>query len=130
VFWAYAFGYVEDLDRVFRQAHRVLRPEAPLVFSLPHPAYDMIDDDADPPLLIRRSYFDRSPIDYEWNGIPFTDYRHTVADLFASLTRANFRVDTLLEPEPRAQGPRSQHWRETFTHVPRTLIIRARKQGI
>jgi SAM-dependent methyltransferase len=130
VFSAYAFGFVEDLDRVFRQAHRVLRTEAPLVFSLPHPAYDMIDDDADPPLLIRRSYFDRSPIDYEWNGIPFTDYRHTIGDLFASLTRANFRVDTLLEPEPRPSGTRSQHWRPTFTHVPRTLIIRARKQGI
>lgn len=31
---------VIDLPRVFRQAHRVLRPEAPLVFSLPHPAVD------------------------------------------------------------------------------------------
>src|SRR5438105_6326935 len=45
VFSAYAFGYVEDLNRVFRQVHRVLRVGAPLVFILPHPAYDMIDDD-------------------------------------------------------------------------------------
>ncbi len=130
VFSAYAFGFVDDLDRVFRQVHRVLKPEHPLVFSLPHPAYDMIDDDADPALLIRRSYFDRAPIDYEWNGVPFTDYRHTVGDLFTSLGRANFRVDTILEPEPLPDGPRSQHWRPTYTHVPRTLIMRARKQGI
>ena len=89
-FSAYAFGFVEDLNRVFRQVHRVLKVGAPLVFSLPHPAYDMIDDD-DPvePLLIRRSYYDRSPIDYEWNGIPFTDYHHTVSDLFTGLTRAS-----------------------------------------
>jgi SAM-dependent methyltransferase len=130
VFSAYAFGFVDDLDRVFRQVHRVLKQEHPLVFSLPHPAYDMIDDDADPALLIRRSYFDRTPIDYEWNGVEFTDYRHTISDLFTSLTRANFRVDTLLEPEPLPGGQRSQHWRPTFSHVPRTLIIRARKQGI
>ena len=44
VFSAYAFGYVEDLNRVLRQVHRVLRVGAPLVFSLPHPAYSMIDD--------------------------------------------------------------------------------------
>src|ERR1700722_4604075 len=68
-FSAYAFGYVEDLNRVFRQVHRVLKVGAPLVFSLPHPAYDMIDDDADPALLVRRSYFDRTPIDYKWAGI-------------------------------------------------------------
>ena len=55
VFSAYAFGYVEDLNRVFRQVHRVLKVGAPLVFSLTHPAYDMIDDDADPALLVRRS---------------------------------------------------------------------------
>lgn len=129
VFSAYTFGYVEDLDRVFRQVHRVLRPGAPLVFSLPHPAYDMIDDDADPPLLVRRSYFDRRPIDYQWAGIRFTDYRHTFADLYMGLVRASYRVDLVLEPEPLASGRRSQFWRDTFTMVPRTLIIRARKEG-
>jgi SAM-dependent methyltransferase len=135
VFSAYAFGYVEDLDRVFRQVHRVLRPDAPLVFSLPHPFYDVIDDDAPDEgdggaMRIRRSYFDRSPIDYEWNGVAFTDYRHTVADLFSGLNRANFRVDTILEPEPKASGPRSQHWRETYRYLPRTLVMRGRKLGI
>ena len=37
VFSAYAFGYVEDLNRVFRQVHRVLKVGAPLVFSPPPP---------------------------------------------------------------------------------------------
>ncbi|HUS62348.1 MAG TPA: class I SAM-dependent methyltransferase [Acidimicrobiales bacterium] len=129
-FSAYAFGYVEDLNRVFRQVHRVLKQGAPLVFSLPHPSYDMIDDD-DPeqPLLVRRPYFDRTPIDYEWNGIDFTDYHHTFGDLFAGLVRAGYRVDTVLEPEPLPSGPRSQHWRDAFRMIPRTLIIRARKEG-
>lgn len=129
VFSAYAFGFVDDLGRVFRQVHRVLKTGAPLVFSLPHPFYDVIDDDAEQSLLIRRSYFDRSPIDYDWNGISFTDYRHTIADLFQALSRTSFRIDTLLEPEPLPAGPRSQAWRTPFTMVPRTLIIRARKEG-
>jgi ubiquinone/menaquinone biosynthesis C-methylase UbiE len=128
-FSAYAFGYVEDLNRVFRQVHRVLKVGGALVFSLPHPAYDMLDDDAMQPLLVRRSYFDRAPIDYTFNGIAFTDYHHTISDLFTSLTRASYRVDTVLEPEPVSSGPRSQFWRDTFRYVPRTLIIRARKEG-
>jgi SAM-dependent methyltransferase len=130
VFSAYAFGFVEDLNRVFRQVHRVLRVNAPFVFSLPHPAYRMIDDDdREQPLSVRRSYFDRSPIEYETNGIAFTDYHHTVADLFNGLVRASFRVDTILEPEPLAAGPRSMFWRPAFRYVPRTLIVRARKEG-
>ncbi len=129
VFSAYAFGYLERLDRVFRQVHRVLRVGAPLVFSLPHPAYAMIDDDADPPLLVRRSYFDRSPLDYDRDGAAFSEYRHTFGDLYMSLARAGFRVDSILEPEPLGAGPRSPHWREAFTMVPRTLIVRARKEG-
>ena len=130
VFSAYAFGFVDDLNRVFRQVHRVLKQGAPIVFSLPHPAYDMIDDDAEEALLVRRSYFDHTPFDYEHNGIPFTDYHHTVSDLFMGLTRAGYRVETILEPEPNPTGPRSMFWRETFRFVPRTLIVRARKEGV
>lgn len=131
VFSSYAFGYVEDLSRVFRQVHRVLKSGGTLVFSLPHPVYDMIDDNHPiEPLRIRRSYFDRTPIEYEWNGVVFTDYRHPIGELYSQLYRSNFRVDTILEPEPLRSGPRSQFYRETFQVVPRTLIIRARKEGM
>jgi len=128
-FSAYAFGFVDDLGRVFRQVHRVLKVNSPLVFSLAHPAYTMIDDDSETPLLIRRSYFDRDPIDYTWNGVAFTDYHHTVSDLFTALARTSYRVDALIEPEPLVNAPRSQFWRETFHLVPRTIVIRARKEG-
>ena len=84
---------VPDLDRVFRQVHRVLRTDSPLVVAVPHPAGDNEG----------RSYFDRS------------DNRRTVGDLFGSLTRGQFAVDTLLEPE---DGP-----------VPRRLVLRGRKLG-
>jgi len=118
-----AFDLVEDLNRVFRQVHRVLRQEAPLVFSVAHPAYAMIDDQAEEPLLVRRSYF-------EPNSAGELHQHRTITELFTGLTRANFRVDNVLEPAPAPSGPRSPEWRDTFRYVPRTLIIRARKEGL
>jgi SAM-dependent methyltransferase len=131
VFSAYALGLVEDLNRVFRQVHRVLKQGCPVVFSLPHPASHLIDDD-DPeqPLLVRRSYFDRTSVNYDWEGTPLSDHHHTVGDLFTGLARTNFRVDAVLEPEPAPEGPRSPHWREAFLFVPPTLVLRARKEGV
>ena len=120
VFSGYALGLVEDVNRVFRQVHRVLKSGCPLVFSLPHPAYDMFDEaDQDPP-VVTRSYFDATRIALGSDEPPLFGYHHTVADVFVGLTRANFRVDTILEPEPRA--PEAAGW------VPRTLIMRARKE--
>ncbi len=130
VFSAWAFNEVSDLSRVFRQVHRVLKTGAPLVFSVPHPSYDIIDDShPEQPLLIRRSYFDRSPVD-ESGETPFGDHHHTISDLFMGLTRNNFRVDVLLEPESNVDRPLSGHWREAYLWVPRTLVVRARKEGI
>ncbi len=130
-FSAYALGLVTDLNRVFRQVHRVLKQGAPLVFSMPHPVAHLIDDD-DPqqPLLIRRSYFDRTSVNYDWEGLPLSAHHHTVSDIFTGLSRANFRVDIVLEPEPAVDGHRTPHWREVYRLVPRTLVMRARKEGI
>lgn len=112
---------VEDIDRVFRQVDRVLRPEHPLVLSMPHPAYALIDPD-DPERRVRRSYWDPASAD----GI----VPRTIGSLFTALGRANFRVDTVLEPQPASSAPRSAAWHDHMRYVPSTLIIRARKQGI
>ena len=58
---AYGLASVTDLPRVLRQVHRVLRQEAPLVLSLPHPAIEMVAAGAADPLRIRRTWFDHSP---------------------------------------------------------------------
>ena len=53
----------------------------------------------------------------------------TLTGLFASLNRAGFAVDTLLEPAAdRAEA--GEAWSEAMRWVPPTLIVRARKLGI
>jgi len=129
VFSANAFSFVDDLNRVFRQVHRVLKVSAPLVFSVPHPTYALLNDTLREPLQIRRSYFDKSPIEIERNGIVLTEYHHTVADIYMGLARSSYKVDLLIEPEPIPDGQRSSEWSPAYLSVPRTLIVRARKEG-
>ncbi|MHB8464408.1 MAG: class I SAM-dependent methyltransferase [Acidimicrobiales bacterium] len=124
-----AFGYVEDLGRVFRQVHRVLKVGAPLVFSLPHPARQMIDEDAEQPLLVRHAYFDRSPMTRVRGGAMLTEYPHSFGDLAMGLVRSSYRIEGIIEPEPHGGGLRGAQWREAFRYVPRMIIFKARKEG-
>jgi SAM-dependent methyltransferase len=103
VFSAMALAGVHDLDRVFRQAHRILKPGAPLVFSVPHPISAMLQGGE---VVLRSSYGANA---------------RTVGQLFAALTRANFQVDAMLEPLPVE---------DKAAMVPAALVLRARKLGV
>ena len=109
----------------------MLHPECAFVFSLPHPAYAMLDpDDADAEgAQVVRSYFDRSVRPWFTDTDQGEERIRTIGDLHTSLSRANFRVDTILEPEP-AGGNHSAFWTEAMAWAPATLVIRARKEGI
>lgn len=91
-----ALTHVIDTGRVFRQVHRVLKTGAPFVFSVEHPAAR---------LGAGAAY---------WSG-------YTISDLYGGLQRANFEIDTLLEPEVGRPGT---------TLVPTTLVMRGRKLGL
>jgi SAM-dependent methyltransferase len=115
VFSALAVGAVDDAPRLFRQVQRVLRPNAPFVFSYEHP----VSLCRDPSGLLAHSYFDAGPVTVDRGGTPTPVYVRTVSDVFTELGRAGFRVDTILEPRPsRSTEP-----------LPATIVWRARKEG-
>ena len=95
---------IDDLARVLRQVHRVLKPEAPFVISLTHPIASMLDGAE---VVLRRPY-GQAP-------------RRTVSDLFMSLQRTNFRVDVVQELFPVGQ---------LNALVPAVLLMRARRLGV
>lgn len=132
----YTLAPVDDLNRVFRQVHRVLKADGPLVVSLPHPAYAMFDRDRPPrlpeePLAAVRPYpsIAREPAVADAMAPP-ADRTYTPSDAFTAMHRAKFRLDGLLEPIAGASGHRSRQWNELMAWVPPTLILRARKEGI
>lgn len=127
---AYALAGVADLARVLRQVHRVLRQEAPLVLSLPHPALELVGPGAPDPLRIRRPWFDAEPRPWESGQVSGTDHPRTIANVFTTLSRNNYRVDSLLEPQADPGRRPAGGWADVLRWVPPTLIVRARKQGV
>jgi len=123
-------GEVDDLDRLLRQVHRVLRPGAPFVFSFDHPVALCVGrDDAEPGSLplgareVRRSWFDAGPSPIRRHGESMRVIPRTISAVFASLHRAGYRTEVLLEPEPiRSEDPGPS--------LPTTVIWRARKEGV
>lgn len=106
----HALATLADLGRVFRQTHRLLKTDRPILFSLPHPATLMVDPEH--PETITTPYAATEPLG---EGAHLT-HRHGIGHVFTQLTRANYRVDTLLEPA--SDGP-----------LPASVIFRARKIG-
>ncbi len=103
----WSLSLVDDLDRVLRQVHRVLKPQGHVIIALPHPAI-LCSDPTDSSRTIR-SWADRDPV-----GERFV---HTAENLVTSLGRTNFAIDTLLE-------------RHDGSSMPSVLVARARKLGI
>lgn len=126
----YGLAAVDDIDRVFRQVHRVLRPERPFVFSLPHPAFGLLDPDDEEPRLRRRWWDDRPRPGPGATPDRAPHRPRTPAALFTSLGRANFRVDVVAEPPADREATAPDQWSEALAWVPPTLILRARKQGL
>lgn len=127
----YSLGAVQDLGRVFRQLHRVMRSGAALVMSLAHPTALMLELDPDEqstPYLTRTAWSD-TPTAWLAGGDEGVTHLHQVGDVFTTLHRSNFRVDALVEPRAEPDR-RSVHTSPLADWVPQTLVVRARKEGV
>lgn len=144
----YTLTGVDDLNRVFRQVHRVLKADGALVLSLPHPAHAMLDADRPPrlpddPVLVAHPYpgtagrNEGAPAAGAPAGDPYAPSPATTptrtwapSEVFTAMHRAKFRLDALLEPAAATTGPRGPQWTELLRWAPPTLVLRGRKEGI
>lgn len=126
---SYGLVATEDLGRVFRQVHRVLRSEAPLVISLPHPAAIGHQFEGGGGPMMIRTQFDATTVSWESDDQSGVIIPQRLADVFTMLTRSDFRVDTLLEPMAleTAAGP---YWTPLGEWMPLSVIYRGRKLGV
>lgn len=99
---AHSLGTVDDLPRLLRQVHRVLKPGASFVVAITHPVAAMFGHDH------------TATAAYGANGTTFTE-------LYMAFERSNFHLDVIHELDDRRV-------REPL--CPAVLVVRARKQGV
>jgi SAM-dependent methyltransferase len=96
-FSAFAFQWVEDLERAFREARRVLEPGGRLVYSVDHPFYKTMDPETHEPT---RSYFADDPRrEYvERFDAEMVVYSRGIGETVSLLADAGFEIDAIHEP--------------------------------
>ncbi|MFS8098483.1 class I SAM-dependent methyltransferase [Lentzea alba] len=100
-----AFGavpFVADVQEVFSEVARVLRPGSPWVFAVNHPMRWIFPDDPGPlGLTVTQSYFDRTPyVEVDGEGrATYVEHHRTLGDYIRALTNTGFVLEDLVEPE-------------------------------
>lgn len=129
-FNTWVFQWVPDIEGCFFEAHRVLRPGGRLVFSMPHPYFELADPDS---REVVESYFDTGrqvTVDGREEYPDMVTYRRKVSDVYNALRETGFEVEQMLEPgsadpddyEPGPWGDTPPELRAT---LPRILIVEA-----
>ncbi len=100
-----AFGavpFVADSAGLAREVARVLRPGGRFIFSVTHPVRWVFADDPGPEgLVVRQSYFDRTPyVEVDDRGdATYVEHHRTLGDRVRELSSAGLVLDDLVEPE-------------------------------
>jgi SAM-dependent methyltransferase len=97
-----AVPFVADVDRLFAEVARVLRPGGRWVFSVTHPIRWCFPDDPGPSgLVATMPYWDRRAyVEFDDEGRPaYVEHHRTLGDLVRALTGAGLRLDDLVEPQ-------------------------------
>ena len=110
---AHTLDEVDDLPRLIRQVHRVLKSGGPFVVAIRHPVADMFTEDA----ASGGRAADGNATELRH---PYGAYGTTFAGLFTMFERSNFRFDSIHELSDQ---------RRRQAAYPSVLLLRARKQG-
>jgi ubiquinone/menaquinone biosynthesis C-methylase UbiE len=146
---SYAFDYVANLEAAYREAWRVLKAGGLFVFCLSHPwfqavGWHLIDGPDAAPLGNYAAW----PVVEDWDwafesgaNATFRDHLRTVAQIVNGLIDTGFTLERLVEQAYEDMGesldrfpytdgldPTSREY-EIARKLPRTLIIRSRKNG-
>lgn len=125
-----ALNYVEDLDGVFRQVRKALRPSGRLVVSVEHPvitsSFASLADGRRTSWLVD-DYFRTGARPHQWLGREVVKYHHTLNDWLDLIENSGLRLERLRESHPARENFQSEQEYERRLRIPLFLFLVARK---
>ncbi len=120
--------YVEDLDTVYRNVHRTLRPGGVFLMNIEHPTFtagvnQQFSEDGTWP--VDRYYFPGERMT-DFLGHPIIKYHHTLTQILGGLLKAGFRILAVEEAMP------PEEWRAELPDEmrrPMMLLVKAEKEA-
>ena len=117
--------YIKDLNRLFKDLSRLLKPGGEFVFSTHHPAVDFQSSPSG-------DYFQCEFITEEWDMIgqpvEVSFYRRPLSDLFTALSSAGFAVLNFSEGKALEELKAiSAKYYERLTTKPNFIFVKAKK---
>lgn len=119
--------YIEDIDHLFAEFARLLRPGGSFVFSTHHPQNDFRHHPG--------NYFATKFVSEQWRGfgeepITVSFYRRPLSAITGALANAHFIIERMTEAQPTADFLRTDPERyEKTSRRPTFLCVRARQRG-
>lgn len=128
-----ALHYLEDLDAVYRNVYRTLKPGGTFLFNIEHPVFtagvneDWVYDDSGKPLYWPVDDYYRPGIrTTRFLGHEVTKYHHTLTQILMGLLRAGFRLDAVEEAGPAPDALDLPGMRDELRR-PMMLLVKACK---
>lgn len=116
-----AVNTVPQLDRLYKEFHRVLAPGGALMVITPHPLVSGghgITSDTGMSQWLIDDYFSPTKVERQW----------TIEEHVSALNVSGFHLERLLEPkpDPKMRGLNTTSW-SLFSKIPQLLVLVARK---
>ena len=128
-----AFHYISDIDTVFKNIYRWLKPDGMFVFSVEHPVFTacgtgnfVYDADGKPLYFPVDRYFEEGMRHAQFLGETVIKYHRTLNHYVHALTDNGFRIRDIREPQPPAHLQNNPGMREEWRR-PMMLILSASK---
>ena len=130
--------WFEDLFLCGRSWHRVLKPGGRLVVTHGNPVSECLEE-RDGVITIQRSYFDRSPEYYPFDGTPMAEryggwqgpeiveFFHPLADVVNAIAQAGFCIKEMEEFESWGSDEENCDLPEIVSQLPNGLMLIAEK---
>ncbi|MGM0846685.1 MAG: class I SAM-dependent DNA methyltransferase [Bacillota bacterium] len=125
------FHYIEDLDGLFREVNKAIKPGGKFVFSVMHPVltstFDHFSGKEKRTHWIVDNYFESGKRVENWMDHSVVKYHRTLEEYFSLVLSAGFTINNVKEAAPRRELFSNEEEYKRRTRIPLMLILELKK---